>query len=110
MKGPHIVAPHHLPAELLLRMRRENRAAALAFMDQSQILRSVFSSIVQSLLVAASGCNDRCVARWRVDRTRLPARTTATRDRASRAVVVAANRRPNACTNDRTDLHLRRTN
>jgi len=110
VKGPHIVvAPHLLPAELLLRMRRENRAAALAFMDQSQVLRSVFSTIREGLLRAADSLNNSSFIDWSFNRTRLSTRTTATRDRASRRLGTTRHANHSTTANNRTGLHLRRT-
>src|SRR5689334_6157004 len=85
-KGSHVAAPHNLPAKLLLRMRREDRAASLARMDQPQVLRQVSSRVGENLL--ASACRDdidSLVIRI-FDRPRLPARATPTGHRATSAV------------------------
>jgi hypothetical protein len=87
-KGPHFAAPHNLPAKLLLRMRREDRAAALARMDQPQVLRQVFSRFSENALARTRPHNiDSLISRI-FDRTRLPAGTTTAGDRAACTVVV----------------------
>src|SRR6185503_6406448 len=55
-----IAAPHFLSTKLLLRMRRENRAAAVASMDQSQVLRQLFAPHGQDAVATAcyrGGCS-----------------------------------------------------
>ena len=111
-KGPHvIVVPHNLPSELLLRMWRQDRAAALAAMDQPPFLRQVFPRGTSEGLLAPLGCSDiRSLTNWNFDRTRFSTRAPATGDRATGASVFLPNRNANHSTtiNDRTGLHLRR--
>src|SRR5689334_1781460 len=77
-KGSHVAAPHNLPAKLLLRMRREDRAAALAHMDQPQVLRQVFSCICENALARVCRYNVDSLVGRNSDRTRMPSRTAAT--------------------------------
>jgi hypothetical protein len=108
-KGPHIAAPHNLPAKLLLRMRREDRATALARMDQPQLLRQLFSCIAKGLLAATVDRNSHAVNDRSLDRTRIPSRATTTGHRAARAInfKYKSNR---SAVRDRAGLHLRRAN
>jgi hypothetical protein len=88
-KGPHIiVVPHNLPSEFLLRMRRQDSAAAVAAMDQPPVLRRVFSRRAREGLLAAIVSSDDCSSTDRiVDRARLPARAPAAGDRTPRSNV-----------------------
>ena len=108
-KGSHVAAPHNLPAKLLLRMRREDRAAALAHMDQPQVLRQVFSCICENALARVCRYNVDSLVGRNSDRTRMPSRTAATCHRAARAVnfKYKSNR---STLGDRARLHLRCSN
>src|SRR5215212_9854665 len=84
-KGPHkLVAPHELSSKLLFRMRRQDRAPALACLDQPEVLQQVFLAFYQSALVATLRWYDRSRLSWDVHRTRLQARTSTTDHSADR--------------------------
>src|SRR5688572_28826771 len=69
--------PHELPAKFLLRVRREDRAAALVCLDQPQVLRQMFTRTCAGALAAAVA-HDRCLdSLRRTRRARLPSRATA---------------------------------
>lgn len=108
MKGPHVAAPHNLSPKFLLRMRREDRPATLACMDQPQVLRQVLSRCRENALATARSYNIDFLVSRNFDRTRLPSRTATACHRATGAVVI-----PNCCnstTDDlRAGLHLRRS-
>src|SRR5688572_12319064 len=105
-----IVAPHNLPAKFLLRMRRQDRATALARMDQPQILRSVFSRSRQSVLATTRDRGEYFIAGRSFNRTRLPARATAAGDRtAGPSYFTVRRNRPSITGYNRTGLHLRRS-
>jgi len=77
-----LVVPHELSSKLLLGMRGEDCPAALAYLDQPEILRQMFPALREDAL-GTTRLRDSCVVVLRNrDRTRLPARTTATRDSA----------------------------
>lgn len=110
-KGPHIiVVPHNLPSKFLLRMRRQDSAAAVAAMDQPPVLRQLFSSrVCEGLPPAIGGSHDCSFTDRIVDRTRLQTRASTAGDRTPRATVFTT-RHANHSTagNTRTGLHLRR--
>ena len=77
-----LVVPHELSSKFLLRVRGEDRPAALAYLDQQKVLRQVFPALRQKTLVTTR-LRDACSSMLRnLDRSRLPARTAATRHRA----------------------------
>jgi hypothetical protein len=68
-----LVVPHELSSKLLLGVRGEDRPAALAYLDQPQILRQVLPAFPEDAFVATR-LRDVCVVvPWNPDRTRLPA-------------------------------------
>ena len=77
-----LVVPHELSSKLLLGVRGEDRPAALACLDQPEVLRQVFPALREDALGTTRLRNSPAVVLWNPDRTRLPARTTATRDSA----------------------------
>ena len=108
-EGPHVIAaPHNLPAKLLLRMRREDRASALACMDQPQVLRYMFSYSRQGLLAAKAGSNRCSVGRGNSDRTRQPPRAPTANHRASGSILHATDRSNSITHAHGSGLHLRR--
>ena len=102
-----LVVPHELSSKFLLRVRGEDRAAALAHLDQQEVLRQVFPSLRQKTLVTTRLRDSPFVMLRNADRSRLPARTATTRDSAygkyTHAEFFAAN-------HDRTNLLMRREN
>jgi hypothetical protein len=83
-KGPHVIAaPHNLPAKLLLRMRRQDRAATLASLDQPQVLRQLFSRFRQNASATTRLCDVDSFVGGIFKRTRLPAGATTISDRAA---------------------------
>jgi len=106
-KGPHVAAPHNLPPKLLLRMRREDRPAALACMDQSQVLRQVLSRFGENALATSCLHDPHYFVRRIFLRAWLPARTASDCHRAARTVVVPD--RYNSTTHAlRSGVYLRR--
>jgi hypothetical protein len=89
-------------------MRREDRAAALAVMDQSQVLRPVFSPIVKGRLAASRAFNNRSRAGRNSSGPRLPARTAAAGDRTARSISITNRHTASPTRCERTTLHLRR--
>ena len=79
----NLVAPHELSSKFLLRVRGGDRPAALAYLDQQEILRQVFPALRQNTLVTTDLFFDRSGVLRHVDRSRLPARTATTRDSAN---------------------------
>jgi len=61
-------------------VRGEDRPAALAYLDQQEILRQVFPALRQNTLVTTDLFFDPSGVLWHVDRSRLPARTATARD------------------------------
>src|SRR5947207_14787841 len=85
-------------------MRRPDRPLALACLDQPQILRQVFRALRKTTASSARGRDDRAYYRRNADRTRTPARGTASHYSARRC-----HRRADCHTvasNDRTALSL----
>jgi hypothetical protein len=84
-KEPHkIVAPHELSSKFLFRMRREDRPAALAFLDQQTLLRHVFRKIHSLTITSVCFSSHRVAARRSFDWTRSETETDTTGDRATR--------------------------
>ena len=77
-----LVVPHELSSKLLLGVRGEDRPAELAYLDQPEVLRQVFPALREDALVTTRLRNSPVVVLWNPDRSRLPARTTSTRDSA----------------------------
>jgi hypothetical protein len=77
-----LVVPHELSSKLLLGVRGEDCPAALACLDQPEVLRQVFPALREDALVTTRLRNCPAVVLRNPDRTRLPARTAATRDSA----------------------------
>jgi hypothetical protein len=75
--------PHELPSKFLLRVRGEDRAAALAYLDQQEVLRQVFPPLRQNTLDTTDLCFDRPGVLRYADRSRLPARTATPRHSAN---------------------------
>ena len=75
-----LVVPHELSSKFLLGVRGEDRPAALASLDQQEVLRQVLPSLCEDALVTADLCFDRSSVLRYVDRSRVPARTAASRD------------------------------
>jgi hypothetical protein len=65
-------------------MREQDRAPAVARVDQPKVLRQVFSGGGEVALVATIAHDVRACFRWRVDRPRLPSRAAAADHRANR--------------------------
>ena len=74
-----LVVPHELSSKLLLGVRGEDRPAALAYLDQPEILRQMFPALREDALGTTRLRNDRDSVHRGSDRARLPARTAATR-------------------------------
>jgi|ERR1041384_7182959 hypothetical protein len=66
-----LVVPHELPSKFLLRVRGEDRPAALAYLDQQTILRQVFPALREDALVTTRVHNDRDSVFRGSDRARL---------------------------------------
>ena len=77
-----LVVPHELSSKLLLGVRGEDRPSALAYLDQQEILRQVLPDFCEDALVTTRLRDSPVVVFWDPDRSRLPARTTNTRDSA----------------------------
>lgn len=77
-----LVVPHELSSKLLLGVRGEDRPAALAYLDQPEILRQMFPALCKDALGTTHLRDSRDVVLRNPDRSRLPARTTATCDSA----------------------------
>lgn len=108
-----LVAPHDLSSKFLLRMRREDRSPALAFLDQQTILRSMFRAILSLPDTAISVSSDRFNVGGSFNRARHQATSATTRDRTagqhtSDTKLIDCER---VCaSHSRRRLHLRRTN
>src|SRR5262245_27583603 len=87
-------------------MRREDRATALAFMDQPQVLRRLFSWIVEGSVAATRLSDHHAFSRGNRIRPRLSTRTPAAGDRTAGSNLNSA-RSTIACEN-RRGLYLRR--
>ena len=74
-----LVVPHELSSKFLLRVRGEDRPAALACLDQQEVLRQVFPALHQSTLDTTRLRNDPSRMFWNLDRARVQARTAAIR-------------------------------
>lgn len=77
-----LVDPHKLSSKFLLRVRGEDRPAALACLDQQEVLRQVFTALRQSKLDPTGLRDSPAVVLRNTDRSRLQARTATTRDSA----------------------------
>ena len=75
-----LVVPHELSSKLLFRVRGEDRPAALAYLDQQEILRQVFPALCEDALVTTRLRDDGSFVPRNPGRSRLPARTATTRD------------------------------
>ena len=75
-----LVVPHELSSKFLFRVRGEDRPAALAHVDQQEVLRQVFPALREDALVTTRLRDDRDFVPRNPDRSRLPARAATTRD------------------------------
>ena len=75
-----LVVPHELSSKFLLGVRGEDRPAALAYLDQQEVLRQVFPALREDALVTTDLCFDCSSVLRYVDRPGLPSRTATTRD------------------------------
>ena len=65
-------------------MRRQDRASAVACVDQPQVLRQMFSAFREGARIAAYIRSGGAGLHWSVDWARMQAGTTAARDRTNR--------------------------
>lgn len=79
-KGPHgLVVPHELSSQFLRGVRREDRPAALASVDQREVLRQVFPPLRESALVTTRLRDNRSRVLGDLDRSWVPARAATAR-------------------------------
>ena len=106
-KGPHkLVAPHELSSKLLFRVRRKDRAFAVACLDQPKVLRPVFQAFRKDALDArGDGNRDTGVGRT-ADRPRMRPQSAATCDSAYSSGDGGELNSESGCHDSRTTLHV----
>ena len=88
-------------------MRGKDRPAALAYLDQQEVLRQVRPALRESALVTTRLRDDWSGVFRNSDRTRVQASTAATRDSARGECARAKLSKPSANNHDRTNLPVR---
>ena len=110
-KGPHkLVAPHELSSEFLFRMRRRDRASALAVVDQSKVLRHVFQTLREDVLGSRCVSDSQSCVVGTDSRPRVQTRAGASRYSSSGSIDNVEPIKQSSSGYSRTNIHVRCAN